>query len=73
MNLNPPKLKPCPFCGSKAEIHMASWTAIEYVRCSNKKCLVRPTTYENVNNFNYMSRDEAKQLSINFWNNRNEN
>jgi len=37
------ELKPCPFCGSKAEIKRYD-CSLTYVKCSNNKCLVEPCT-----------------------------
>ncbi len=41
------ELKPCPFCGGKAErktlTHFCGQT-MHYVQCSNEKCPIMPTT-----------------------------
>jgi len=37
------ELKPCPFCGSKAELHMQNSTdpnSFWFIRCSNDECLI---------------------------------
>lgn len=41
-----PRLKPCPFCGSDAE--MRHGHSHYYARCTNQECLVRTRRYSGV-------------------------
>jgi formate dehydrogenase maturation protein FdhE len=69
------ELKPCPFCGSKAIIKIASWTGVPYVMCSNNKCVCQPNTYGKFCEGTYAeckTPEQAKKLSIEIWNTRSE-
>ena len=52
------KLKPCPFCGGKAELVIAKWNPeiVNYVRCT-KCCTLQ-------------GQKETKQEAIDAWNMR---
>lgn len=41
-----PRLKPCPFCGSDAE--MRHGHSHHYARCTNQDCLVRTRRFSDV-------------------------
>ncbi len=67
------ELKPCPFCGAAAELTEASWFSVEYVRCPNKECLVKPDTYRFTDGMYFgMTDAEAKDWNIKAWNTRKE-
>lgn len=51
-------LKPCPFCGSPAELVINS-SGDDFVRCSNKSCACRTRQYH-----------ENKNGAIQSWNGR---
>lgn len=54
------ELKPCPFCGSPAELtHTKTWDY--YVRCTNKSCAARTRQYH-----------ENDAGAVNAWNKRTE-
>lgn len=61
------KLKPCPFCGGKAELvkDKTTFTFADsyFVRCDNRECGVQPTTWHR------LSEQEARD----FWNRRSTN
>ena len=38
------ELKPCPFCGGRAEVFTANWSKRVTVWCSNPECGVKPFT-----------------------------
>ena len=41
------ELKPCPFCGSKAQRGIVTHSyghKMYYIECSNRGCLISPTT-----------------------------
>jgi Lar family restriction alleviation protein len=61
------ELKPCPFCGGKAELvkdRMAlSFADSFFIRCDNADCYVKPQTPHR------LSKDDA----VNIWNRRADN
>lgn len=63
-------LEHCPWCKKPAEIHQASWTGIDYVRCPNKKCPVKPNTYNdrNMKNDKELSFLQVRLKNIRRWN-----
>jgi hypothetical protein len=61
-------LRCCPFCGSYPIIKQASWTGVYYVKCSNEKCLVSPTTYD-VDKFKKgMTFQQILDFTVKAWN-----
>lgn len=40
------ELKPCPFCGGEAKIHVGYDHS--YVRCENQECLVKTRRYDSI-------------------------
>ena len=58
------ELKPCPFCGSKAEIECKRYINTWIVQCSNQSC---PASY--MIGMDYDTEAEA----IDVWNRRSEN
>ncbi len=62
-------LRDCPFCHHRPIIKGASWTGIEYIKCGNENCIVKPNTYgKNVDIWNYMSYEAILNVSIHLWN-----
>ena len=54
-------LKPCPFCGGRADLRYSINKAL--VECTNKKCKLRPSTWL------YVDTDSVDKL-VNIWNER---
>lgn len=54
-------LKPCPFCGERAEMNYAIEKAL--IECTNAKCTVRPSTWLTV------KTDKVSEL-VKAWNKR---
>ncbi|WP_204206468.1 Lar family restriction alleviation protein [Mammaliicoccus sciuri] len=54
-------LKPCPFCGGRADLRYCINKAL--VECTNKKCKLRPSTWLRVDT------DSVDKL-VNIWNQR---
>ena len=54
-------LKPCPFCGGRADLRYYINKAL--VECTNKKCKLRPSTWL------YVDTDSVDKL-VNIWNER---
>lgn len=63
--------KPCPFCGGKAEIIFREFDSPEdysfSVECS--QCGAEGEIFDK-EHYNYLLKDELKELAINAWNNR---
>lgn len=57
---NTEKLKPCPFCGERAEVFEFDHGSRFIVECENPNCDVHP----------YTSIHETKQDAISAWNKR---
>ena len=57
-------LKPCPFCGSEAEMRNTRGLRTWIVECSNPSC---PASYMIGNDY------ETKEEAIEFWNRRVQN
>lgn len=75
------ELKPCPFCGTKAEHHReSSWGYYDYVtvRCCNANCIARASTEKvNVSDTPYdygrkkvVTAEQANQRAAELWNTR---
>lgn len=58
------ELKPCPFCGSKAEIEHKRKLMTWIVQCSNYSC---PASYMIGNDF------ETEEQAVEMWNRRADN
>lgn len=59
--MSSPKIKPCPFCGGRADIRYSFHTLL--IECTNRKCKLQPSTWMHVNS------DSAEKL-IKIWNTR---
>lgn len=66
--VDPNHLRPCPFCGKAPIVREAAWTGLIYVCCRNKKCLVQPSTMNDINNYNGLSPVQVTRKSIRAWN-----
>ena len=54
-------LKPCPFCGGRADLRYSINKAL--VECTNKKCKLRPSTWL------HLDTDSVDKL-VDIWNQR---
>ena len=57
------KIKPCPFCGSEAEIEDNSLSNLKYftVKCSNENCGA---------SVHFCGKSESREEILSAWNNR---
>lgn len=55
------EIKPCPFCGGRADIRYSINRAL--IECTNRKCKIRPSTWLHV------ETDSVDKL-VKIWNTR---
>ena len=59
--MNSLKIKPCPFCGGRADIRYSIHRAL--IECTNHKCKIQPSTWLHV------ETDSVDKL-VKIWNTR---
>ena len=59
--MNVQEIKPCPFCGSHADLRYSMNRAL--IECTNRKCKIKPSTWLHV------ETDSVDKL-VKIWNTR---